>query len=364
MPGSFTKSTLYYGTPRPIHSELKSRRIVWEPEKPVRWSFMKVLRETSTLKEFYPDINPYTEAYKVRDNTWALYNDSFDGAGDVWMYLIDGPEKAMLVDDSFGIGDLKGLIRKLIGDKELIVVNTHAHFDHCYGNAQFDKVYCHEYEVPDIQSKNNPNIWDYLFNQTDHDLNVWGETIHPGEPVYTHFDRKDVIIDLDHKENYKPYEVVGVKDGYMFDLGGGYEVEAVLLPGHTPGMCGFYDHHNRTLFCGDCTGMSGRPAGTPFGEYATVEGMHDQLVKLKPRFAEMSGVFPGHGMLDQSPVIMQYLLDTTERILKDPENYDKKQEFERNGKHTVSYVKLIEQWSSVRYSPNRVYKKQFLEDRQ
>lgn len=363
MPGSYKKSDLYYGTPRLIKSELKSRRIIQEQEKPVRWSFMKVLREYSTLKQFYPEINPYTEIYQVRDNTWAMYNDSFDGAGDVWMYLIDGPEKTLLVDDSFGVGDLKGLIRKIIGDKELIVVNTHAHYDHCYGNAQFEKVYCHEYEVPDVQSKNNPDIWDYLFNQTDHDLDIWGETIHPGDPIYTSFDKKDLIVDIDHKENYKPYEIVGIPDEYEFDLGEGYIIEAILLPGHTPGMCGYYDHHNHTLFSGDCTGMMGRPAGTPFGEYATVEGMYDQLIKLKPRLPEMEGVFPGHGMLDQSPVCMEYLLDTVTRIMENPENYDKKQVMNKDGNETVVYSKLIEQWSAVRYKPSRVYKKQFLEDK-
>ena len=117
MPGSFKKNTALGSTPRPIHSDFKSRRIVWETEHPVRWSFMKVLRETSSLKQFYPDINPYTEVYQVRDHVYAFYNDSFDGAGDVWMYLIDGPEKALLIDTSFGVGDLKGLIHHLIGDK-------------------------------------------------------------------------------------------------------------------------------------------------------------------------------------------------------------------------------------------------------
>ena len=123
MPGSFKKNTALGAVPRPIHSDLKSKRIVWETEHPVRWSFMKILRETSSLKQFYPEINPYTEVYQVREGVYALYNDSFDGAGDVWMYLVDGPEKALLVDTSFGVGDLKGLIRHLIGDKELIVVN-------------------------------------------------------------------------------------------------------------------------------------------------------------------------------------------------------------------------------------------------
>ena len=36
MPGSLKKNTALGGTPRPIHSELKSQRIVWETEHPVR----------------------------------------------------------------------------------------------------------------------------------------------------------------------------------------------------------------------------------------------------------------------------------------------------------------------------------------
>lgn len=360
MPGSLKKPEAYYAVPRPIHSDLKDTRIVQEAEHPIRWSFMKILREYSTLKEFYPEIDPYAEAYKVRDNTWAIYTDSFDGAGDVWMYLIDGPEKAMLVDDSFGVGDLKGLVHKLVGDKEIVVVNTHAHFDHCYGNAQFDTIYCHENEVPDMETKDNPDIWDYLFNQTDHDLDVWGETVHPGEPIYTKFDKKDVIVDLDHKETFKPYKIIGVPDGYEFDLGQGYIVEAVLLPGHTPGMCGYYDHQTHCLFSGDTTGMGYRPAGTKYGEFCTVEALHDALVKLQPRFSEISGVFPGHGAWDVSPVCLQYLLETTERVMKGPDHPDTIHEFiTPDGVVHRNYARLIEQWTAVRYTTDRVFKKQF-----
>ena len=33
-----------------------------------------------------------------------------DGFADVWMYLVIGPEKALLIDTSFGIGDLKSRV--------------------------------------------------------------------------------------------------------------------------------------------------------------------------------------------------------------------------------------------------------------
>lgn len=104
------------GSPVPnryIKSELKSHRLLWEEERPIRWPYMKILREYSTLKEFYPEINPYVEAYRMRENVWALFQESMDGAGDLWMYVINGPERVLLIDTGFGVGDLKGLVQHL-----------------------------------------------------------------------------------------------------------------------------------------------------------------------------------------------------------------------------------------------------------
>lgn len=47
--------------PRYIKSDLKTKLLNPEKEKPSRWSFLKVLREYSTLKQFYPEINPYAK---------------------------------------------------------------------------------------------------------------------------------------------------------------------------------------------------------------------------------------------------------------------------------------------------------------
>lgn len=48
---------------------------------------------------------------------------------------------------------------------------------------------------------------------------------------------------------------MGVEDGHIFDLGDGYEVELVMLPGHSPGQSGYYDHHNHIIFTGDTAGI-------------------------------------------------------------------------------------------------------------
>ena len=54
--------------PRPINTNIKTKLINPEKEKPSRWSFLKILREHSDLRLFYPEINPNAEVYKMRDN--------------------------------------------------------------------------------------------------------------------------------------------------------------------------------------------------------------------------------------------------------------------------------------------------------
>lgn len=320
---------------RSIASGLKSRKLVCELEHPVRWSFLKVLREHSDLKQFYPEINPYAEAYRWRENVYAIYTDSFDAAGDPWIYVIDGPERAMVIDTGFGVGDLRGLVRKLVGDKPLIVANTHAHVDHCYGNCQFDRVYCHEAELPRLKKTINAHIWDYLFDET-------------GTPKWTEFDRADIV-------PFKEYEAVGVKDGHLFDLGDGYKIEAVPLPGHTPGQCGYLDHVTGAFFIGDVTGIGRAEPDEPFADRCTVRAMRDAYRAFQPRFDEVTGVFPGHGMLDQSPLTLQYHLDALEAIIADPQRYDVKKEIVGGkGMKRTFLFKYIYQGTAIRYTEENV----------
>ena len=295
---------------------------------------MKVLRENSTLKREYP-VNPYAEVYPFRDNLYCIFTENIDGGGDPWMYLIDGPQMCMLIDTGFGVGDLKGLIREIVGNKPVIVANTHAHPDHALGNCQFDACYCHEYDVRRMKAMNNPHMWDHCFDDN-------------GKPIFTEFDRNDIV-------PYHEYQIIGVPDGTLFDLGGGYQVELIHLPGHTPGQCAYYDHQNHTIFTGDTTNIGiGVAPDDPFREYCTVTALRDALIRLKPRFAEISGVFPGHGMLDQSYITLQYLLDTAQAVIAHPERYDSKTENVRGGKSTMFYVKNIYEGSAIRYTMDSI----------
>jgi glyoxylase-like metal-dependent hydrolase (beta-lactamase superfamily II) len=279
---------------------------VEEPIEELSAAYMKLLREKDATKRVY-DIDPYCEVYRFRENVYGLLTDSLDGMGAPWMYLIIGPEKALLVDTSFGLGNLKGLVNELSGGMDLIVVNTHASFDHSYGNCQFERAYCHEYCVPYMEKQLSPHIWDYLFNED-------------GSCKWTEFERKDLIF-------YKPYEIVGCPNGHIFNLGKDYDVELVFLPGHQAGHAGFLDKTNRILFCGDDfismrVGIGGPKEGMPYGEYATVTALRNELEKLVKRIDEFDALFPGHFIVDIGSTVVQNLLDTCNAVISNPGNYD------------------------------------------
>jgi glyoxylase-like metal-dependent hydrolase (beta-lactamase superfamily II) len=290
-----------------IASAIKSRKIrVNEPIDERCWAFMKELREHNATKRIY-EVNPYAEVYRLRENLYGILTEHLRGGGDVWSYLIIGPEKAMLIDTGFGVGDLKGLANQLSGNKPLLVAVTHAHPDHSFGNCQFDSVHCHEYTVPQLEATRNPHIWDQLFDEN-------------GKPIWTEFDRNDIV-------PFHEYRIVGCPDGYVFSLGDHYDVELILTAGHAAGHCAFLDKTSRLLFAGDDVismriQITGPRQGEPHGEYATVAKYRDQMARLASRLGEFDYVFPGHFVFDLENYVILDLVEAASAIVADPQDYD------------------------------------------
>ena len=63
------------------------------------------------------------------------------------IYLLFGSHSALLIDTGCGIFPIKPIIDSLIGNKKLIVINTHAHWDHVGGNHEFSEVHIHRVEA-------------------------------------------------------------------------------------------------------------------------------------------------------------------------------------------------------------------------
>jgi len=322
----------------PIRSELKSKRIKYDvPQNQISWAYMKEMRENNKTRKIYP-VQPYVEVYQLRENVYELFSENCDGLGDFFMHLILGPEKAMLIDTGYGLGDTPALIKQLTGGKPLIVVNTHEHPDHAYGHCRFDEVHCHEYLVPYLEQQ-NAHMWDYLFDEY-------------GQNIWLQFDRKDL-------PTWKKYKITGVKDGHIFNLGGDHNVELIFTGGHSPGHAAYLDKKTKILFSGDniCSDVSSCgsynvPRPGPHGEQTMLKVYRDNVKRLVDRIDEYDYIFPNHFMTNLENNLMPNILDACDAILANPEAYDYKVEKWNKGgaDSTVRYYRYIHGFSVIQYT--------------
>ena len=207
-----------------------------------------------------PDDEPY-RYWKLFDDTCVIhYGEALD------IFLLLGNKKALLIDTAYGRGELPNLVHELKGERELVVVNTHGHFDHTGGNRWFPSVYMH------------PNAMAYA----NHAFSPLDETWLANMP-------------------YPDYKMLPVEDGFVFDLGG-RSVEVLYTPAHCDSSLTFLDHGRRLLFCGD----EFDAGQANLGEFSSVKAFLDNCRRLKLRETEYDFIMPNH---NGCPVAKEYLDD-------------------------------------------------------
>ena len=148
-------------------------------------------------------------SWKLDEQTWII--NFMNGTEN--MYLLEGDEKALLIDTGYGVGNLRAYVEKLT-DKPIVVANTHYHPDHAAGNGEFEQVY---------MSKNA-------------DLDKATMTEIP-------FD----LTKLPHPD----YEKIYVGDGDTIELGNRTIEILDVKPAHCNSSLFFLDRSHRMFFCGD-----------------------------------------------------------------------------------------------------------------
>lgn len=292
------------------NSVFKIRRKKWVDEPgEAAWEWEKnLLEHDKTLRVYACD--PFVGVFKFRENLYGLYCENADGLGNVWMFLIDGPQKGLLIDTGYGVGDTKALVDELLDGKPCIVANTHCGIDHTLGNCRFSRVYCFPGEAAKLRT-HDAHIWDYLFDAE-------------GEAIWMDITREDLPV-------WKPYDIVECEDGHVFDLGDGYEVEMLWVPGHAEGHANFLDRQNRILFTGDnitsnygANGLVDRPNPKPIygGEHCNYKSYRKGLDKIMACYDQFDKIFPQHHQVDFDKFILQGCVKAVDEILADPENYD------------------------------------------
>jgi len=159
----------------------------------------------------------------------------------VYMELLVGSEKALLIDTGHGFGDLRGTVKN-ITDKPLIIVNTHGHLDHASGNFRFDETVLiseSDFDLCKAHTSNKARTNAVKGAEQAKDPRT-GESVR-GLPDG---------FDLNAYADGGTGKLAALKDGDVFDLGG-ITVKAVATPGHTRGsICLFYVEE-KWLYVGD-----------------------------------------------------------------------------------------------------------------
>lgn len=224
----------------------------------------------------------------------------------VAMYLVEGREKAVLIDTATGTGDLKAFVDTLT-DKPLEVILTHGHCDHAGGAAPFEKVWLHK------------NDWALVKH-------------HAGMPMKTEYVQFSVPPEVWAQikpEDFAPEREAGylpLEDGQLFDLGG-VTLEIVHVPGHTQGMCCVLNREERSILFGDAC----NPSVFLWDEESScVEDYRNSLLELKKQEDRWDTVYLSHASTTVDRSVLDGVIQVCQEIMADQNDW---QPFEFLGHH-------------------------------
>ncbi len=176
------------------------------------------------------DGSGWFEIYRISPRVIAIYEPGqFE---EVISFLILGDERALLFDSGLGIGDMRDVVTGLT-DLDIVLLNSHTHYDHVGGNYQFDTIWGMDTPFSRERAKG-----------LDHD--AVAEAVSEGwiwKPLPAGFSKAAYSSRPWSFDRY-------VTDGMQIDLGG-ISLEVLATPGHAPDCISLLDRHNRMLFTGD-----------------------------------------------------------------------------------------------------------------
>jgi hydroxyacylglutathione hydrolase len=206
----------------------------------------------------------------------------------VYAYLVEGSEKAALLDTCTGIGNLQALVAGLT-EKPVSVLCTHGHVDHAGGAFGFDNVYLSQKDA--ALAKVHTTV---AFRMGSVQAELEAGTLTAGDFVpQRDGDYQDLV------------------DGQVFDLGG-ITLEAVALPGHTPGMTCILLRELRTLLLGDGCNMF---TFLFLPEASSVEEFKHSLQDLLRHEARYDTVWFSHGLYQGDKSIVHECIELCAEIM-------------------------------------------------
>ena len=209
------------------------------------------------------------------------------GAISEYMYLVEGEDRALLIDAGCGVGNIAAYVGTLT-KLPLTVVLTHGHYDHCGGMYRFDEVHLNREErIP--------------------------AAIHYTEEVGARIAKEHGFSDdPEAVTRIRDIRMLDLEDGRVFELGGGVEVEAICCPGHTVATMAMLIRPDRLLLTGEaCHWIT----YLHFESGLTVERFRKSLVKLQTRESEWDSLLLSHPVVEAPKSLIPEMIGRCDQLL-------------------------------------------------
>jgi len=213
---------------------------------------------------------------KLDDKTYMIME--YNKRSSVYMYLLEGDKKAILIDSGFGTIPLDDICGK-ITDKPIDVVLTHGHADHIGSSGLFDRVFLHEADS-NLYRENSQEKWRRFF------------TNEPLNPV------------KDQPEYFKGEPV--------FELGN-RTISIIETPGHSKGSVCLLDAERKWLFTGDtCCKAHVLLQGENSGGIELYNKSVEKLLSYEKLYEV---IWPGHHSFPVDKSILHQFFEATEGLM-------------------------------------------------
>ncbi len=199
-------------------------------------------------------------------------------AEDPKSFLVEGADRAVLIDTGIGVGNLGEVIRELT-DLPVTVVTTHAHWDHVGGNRWFVDIRAPKGAHAALRAGWSDDRMRRALDPSELSgaLPVGTDPDHAGIPPLT--------------------DIVTIADGDTLDLGG-RSLNIIAAPGHASDLIVLLDRVNGILFGTDAVYAAALYAQMPDSDLTVYLRTLQTLSELVP---DLRVVYSSHGTVPFAP---------------------------------------------------------------
>lgn len=248
------------------------------------------------------------EVHEIAPKTWCLSEFRLVNA-----FLLEGEEKAVLIDTGTGIGDLFGVVRELT-DKPVEILLTHGHFDHDGGVKQFGDAPIYLNPEDGKNMHETLKMMEKMMGSSD--MNVMRKYfITSRAPIRCPDTSVEELLTLIPDRADSPiYDWLPITDGMEMNLGN-RKIKAIHTPGHTDGEMSFLDVNSRILFTGDTANVGIILMRQPDNDTKLIQICNRTMKKLWDLEKEYDKLGVGHDAVTIDKQIIRDYLDLTTGLL-------------------------------------------------